>query len=680
MMTLAPDSQKQTPNSADRFRPEINGLRALAVVLVVLFHFQVPGFSGGFIGVDVFFVISGYLMTAIVVRRLLEDRFSLIAFYLARARRIVPALAVLCVLLLVGGWLALGPLDYATLARHAASAVVFVSNFVFWQEAGYFDVTSQGKWLLHTWSLSVEWQFYLLYPIGLMIVWRLRPTRAALAVTIGAMFLLSLAVSVIATPLRRDAAYFLLPTRAWELLAGALVFMFLQNLNLRQSRAQLLEWAGLLLILGSALLLSARDLWPGHLAIVPVAGTALVIAARNAGSPLMNNPVSQFLGSTSYSIYLWHWPVVVALNLKGFSGIGLWIVVGFILTILFGWLSFRFVETPGRLGMGGGLRESSWVPIGAATIFALALAGLVYANQGFSSRLGAQERSYQAVASAVNDWGHPGPNCKKKIYATQCESGGDRVTRLIMFIGDSHVQQFYPRYASRTSRNHDSTLFVTQAGCLPMRGIETRSAGKNCGRFAELAWREVSNRRPSKLVISSIWTTYFFNSSGGFKGGICVQDSAGCTPVTDRRQLQAAFSVFAADVSRAVAAGTDVYIVGPMPPSEIDYPKVKMVELVSSALPLSIYAHSGRAPAAPTYTFDQSSDSPEVIIDNILLEIAEESAASLVQPEQFLCSQGVCPLTDQSGAPIYRDSNHLRQSFVRSPALNWLDTAIGIEE
>ncbi len=210
---------------ATKFREDINGLRAWAVVIVILFHFGVPGFSGGFIGVDVFFVISGFLMTRIVIRGLENNKLSIIDFYMARARRIIPALLALCTVLLGLGWFVLVPPDYEKLGSHAVSSAAFVSNIKYWAETGYFDSASHEKWLLHTWSLSVEWQFYILLPVALWAVWRVKPGRSAQIWAIATCLLASLLASVLTTAHSPATAFFMLHTRAWEMLSGGLVFL-----------------------------------------------------------------------------------------------------------------------------------------------------------------------------------------------------------------------------------------------------------------------------------------------------------------------------------------------------------------------------------------------------------------------------------------------------------------------
>ncbi|QJD58739.1 acyltransferase [Pseudomonas sp. gcc21] len=251
------------------FRDDINGLRAWAVVSVILFHFHVPGFAGGFVGVDIFFVISGFLMTGIIIRGLEEPRsetsnsFSLIGFYLARGVRIIPALLVLCLALLAIGWFFLPAIEYRSLGVHSTSAVGFLSNFKFWAEAGYFDTASHEKWFLHTWSLSVEWQFYLILPLVLMLVWKLAPGRKAATLAALALVILSLALSVFISDTHPGAAFYLLPTRAWEMLAGGLVFLLADRLSLAERARQWLYGAGFGFIVLSIAAFDSTTVWPG---------------------------------------------------------------------------------------------------------------------------------------------------------------------------------------------------------------------------------------------------------------------------------------------------------------------------------------------------------------------------------------------------------------------------------
>ena len=329
------------------FRTDINGLRAYAVLAVMLYHFGVPGFGGGFIGVDVFFVISGFLMTRILIESIDGARGGdcqwLLNFYLARARRIVPALLALCLGLLILGWYLLPSLDYRTLF-----ALTFLSNIKFWREAGYFDADSHDKWLLHTWSLSVEWQFYLLFPLLILLVWRLFPGRRAAFAALLIGFVASLFLSVLITPGQPSAAFFLLPTRAWELFAGGLVYLLGSHWRPKPASAWRLEGIGFLLIFTATTAFSADSAWPGYRAVLPVAGAMLVLLAARQASPWTHPRPLQAIGNWSYSIYLWHWPVVVALVYLERAQQVMPVLLGLGLSLLLGWLSYTWVENPGR--------------------------------------------------------------------------------------------------------------------------------------------------------------------------------------------------------------------------------------------------------------------------------------------------------------------------------------------
>jgi Predicted acyltransferases len=230
------------------FRADINGLRAWAVISVVFYHFSLSGFGGGFVGVDVFFVISGFLMSGIIYNGLNKGEFSLVSFYLARARRIIPALGMLSLVLLIVGWFVLPPADYSKLGRHIASALGFFSNIQFWSEAGYFDTASHEKWLLHTWSLSVEWQFYMLLPLIMAGIWKVRPDKKLLVLILVALFAGSLYLSATLSVTDSSAAFYLLPMRAWEMLAGGLVFLVANKLNYPAGLRRIVEFIGFSLI------------------------------------------------------------------------------------------------------------------------------------------------------------------------------------------------------------------------------------------------------------------------------------------------------------------------------------------------------------------------------------------------------------------------------------------------
>ncbi len=322
-----------------KFRPDINGLRALAVIAVVLFHFNESILPGGFAGVDVFFVISGFLMTGIIFNGLTENNFSITNFYIARANRIVPPLAIVCLILLLTGFFYFPPLDYRALAKHVFSSITFFSNIIYWRESGYFGTAPHSNWLLHTWSLSVEWQFYILYPIALVLlrkVLSLRHLKCLLVVTT----ILGFFLGAYATSRMPSASYFLLPTRAWEMMIGGLAFLY--PFNLKNKNKKYLEFFGLILIISSYFITSDNDLWPGYLTLIPVLGTYFVIISNNNKSIVTNNFAMQKIGRWSYSIYLWHWPVLAGFYYLGMQHLAL---LGIPVSFALGFLSFKYIES-----------------------------------------------------------------------------------------------------------------------------------------------------------------------------------------------------------------------------------------------------------------------------------------------------------------------------------------------
>lgn len=360
------------------FRKDINSLRALAVSAVVCFHFYPQYLTGGFVGVDVFFVISGYLMTGIISSRIKDNTFNYIDFYLARANRIIPALAGFCIVMLLLGFFFLVPWDYKTVGRDVATSISFVSNIMFSMRGGYFS--SEGNFFLHTWSLSTEWQFYILYPFVLLMLFKISSlVSLRIVLIISTIFLFFFGLYLSSS--YETQSYFLLPSRAWEMLVGGLVFLFPGCIKERhRSKVSLF---GLIVLLFSFLLIDSEYTWPGYLTLLPTAGAAIVILANVNSNRLIENKTIQLLGLWSYSIYLWHWPIVIFLQYFGLKG---WEFFGVILSIILGGLSYYFIEIPSSKF----LRKSKVKAI-ATHIFIVGLLGLigsyVFLTQGIAKRL-----------------------------------------------------------------------------------------------------------------------------------------------------------------------------------------------------------------------------------------------------------------------------------------------------
>lgn len=325
----------------NNFRKDINGLRAVAVLSVVIFHFMPQLLKGGFAGVDIFFVISGFLMTSIIYRGHEKNQFTYKRFYLARAKRIIPALTVISFFVLVFGWLYISPSSYEVIAKHVLTSITFLSNFMFWSEAGYFDIASRSKFLLHTWSLSVEWQFYIAYPVLIGLLFRLFGPRNS-RYMILALMIFSFIFSCYSSIKWPDSAYFLLPSRSWEMLCGGLVFLF--PLKLGEIHKKIISTSGLVVIFLSCWYFSDTDIWPGYNALIPVLGASFLISANVCNKFLDSKPL-QLIGLWSYSIYLWHWVILsIIYFFEPFSS-NYTQCFGIFLSLIVGGISFKLIES-----------------------------------------------------------------------------------------------------------------------------------------------------------------------------------------------------------------------------------------------------------------------------------------------------------------------------------------------
>lgn len=335
-----------------KYRREIDGLRALAVIPVMLFHAGFKTFSGGFVGVDVFFVISGYLITSIIVNDLEKGAFSLVNFYERRARRILPALFLVVAVCVPFAWIFLSRQDLSAFSRSVASVSVYLSNFFFWRDGGYFNTASELKPLLHTWSLAVEEQYYLLFPLFLILAWRFfRRWIVELLATIG---LASLLVAQWAAYHKPKADFFLLPTRAWELAIGAVIALYLagdRKAAVPPKAGQALSFVGLLLILVSVFALNSDTPFPSVYALLPTVGAALIILVGTADTwagSLLGGRIPVGIGLISYSAYLWHQPMLAFARHMVSEPSALLRIILCLIAFLLAFLSWRLVERPFR--------------------------------------------------------------------------------------------------------------------------------------------------------------------------------------------------------------------------------------------------------------------------------------------------------------------------------------------
>lgn len=476
-----------------KFRKDINGLRAIAVVAVVLFHFGIPAMHGGFFGVDIFFVISGFLMTDIITNRLDKKTFSLIIFYFERGKRIIPALAFLCAFLLVIGWFILTPVSYRALGKHVAGSLTFISNIIYLLEANYFDSASREKWLLHTWSLSVEWQFYLLYPLALCLIRKINSRLWQCAIIAGiaaASYILCIYFSIRWS----SAAFYLFPTRAWEMLAGAVVCLY--PLSLSRHGKIAIELIGIGLICTGIFVIKGSGAWSEFSALMPVIGTALVISANRAGSIITGNALFQFIGKISYSVYLWHWPIVVGLYYFGELHNPLWIAGAIGASIVAGWLSYIFVETPARKkGPDLGKRSrynTRPLMAGGIALVGLVAGGTVFLANGVPKRMTADfslKTKNLVMPLISNGWCFYSVDSISSLRVgtngLKCEIG-DKSSRVRgLSFGDSYAGQYDPFWNKIASDNNLKINSISTNWCYPGLGDgfphpEDRRSNRQC--------------------------------------------------------------------------------------------------------------------------------------------------------------------------------------------------------
>lgn len=635
--------------SNPHFRLDINGLRAWAVIAVVLYHFNAPGLGAGFIGVDVFFVISGYLMTGIVFKGLAgATAFSFIDFFLARARRIIPALWLLCAVLLAVGWQLLPALEYRALAEQIQAAAGFYSNYFFWQGAGYFDASSQEKWLLHTWSLGVEWQFYLLLPLALALLWRYcSPRGIGFCIVIASALSLLLACWLAA--IKPSFSFYSLPTRAWEMLTGGLVYLYANNLKLSARLRKGFEWLGLLAIVSSALFFSTKTAWPSIATLLPVGGSALVLIAARQQSVFTNSAGAQFLGNISYSLYLWHWPIAVALHFAGLIDLWHWQLAGIALAIALAYLSYRFVEQPARLALSRCSKRANAILFISGFVLLAGFSYWVIKEDGVLQRVDA--RVDQILAERENKLADQSACLTRspdKLIG--CKFGGEQLGVIVM--GDSHASALIENIAAALPQREQHALLWAASSCPPIIGVKhySQKYRDNCGRIAQTAVEAQKSLPPAvPLLMVSRWSVYTAGTTEKDR-----RDEIGQASIFfdggDQTDLQAQYREQLRQTVCEISRSRPVYLLRPLPemPDHVPNQKARALliwrqELVQTISLRSYYQRHAELIAAQDYA-------------------AASCGAKILDPLPYLCDSklGICH-SETAGLPIYSDDDHLNR-------------------
>jgi peptidoglycan/LPS O-acetylase OafA/YrhL len=511
------------PGDSSKYRPDIDGLRALAVLPVILFHADL-GCPGGFVGVDIFFVISGFLITSLILREINHDAFHLITFWERRIRRILPALIFVILATLVSGWFLYLPEDFNAIGKSVVAQALLISNVIFWRNTGYFAPGVDTMPLLHTWSLAVEEQFYVLFP--LVLVFLARHKRFPVASTILGLGAVSFAISIAGTYVNPSATFFLLPTRAWELMIGG----FLAAAPGRQVTSRWVNetaaWAGLGLILFSIFFYTKETRFPGLAAMPPCLGAALIIFSGRTGATLISRglvvrPVV-FIGLISYSLYLWHWPVLVFSKYLARGGQSVELRVALLVaSLVLAILCWRYVETPFRQRKIFRTRAQIFSFAGGALGTLLFLGWLVYVHNGFPARFPpealryAESRTHHAFRNEIS---------LKQALAGEFVELGSKATDQpvsVLIWGDSHAmsvtpvindlcRQFFCRGIQAT---HSATPPVLEyADAQPFSLKEDSQAFNN----AVLAY--ISQNHVKNVILAAAWPGY--PESASFKADL----------------------------------------------------------------------------------------------------------------------------------------------------------------
>jgi len=630
-----------------KYRAEIDGLRALAIIPVILFHAGFNYFSGGFVGVDIFFVISGYLITTIILNEMDQGSFSLAHFYERRARRILPALFLVIAATLPFSWFLLLPQDMTGFGHSLIAVSTFASNILFWRESGYWGPVNDFKPLLHTWSLAVEEQYYVLFPLFLIFMWRFRKQHIFL--TLAIITVASLATAQWGAHNKPNANFFLLPTRAWELAIGACVAFILlyrastiDRLKSNRAIAEISGNMGLFLLGYSVVMYSSGTPFPSLYTIVPCLGASLIIIfsspATTTGRILGSKPLV-FIGLISYGAYLWHQPLFSLTRHARIQEPSPELMVALIfLTFFLAFLSWRYIETPLR-SFREVRRQTIFIISGSISFLFICIGLLFHIYQGFPDRISNTQRhiynfkKYEIAKPYRKNLCFLGQDQKPALFSDECIS--DTVNSLVIW-GDSHAAAL--SYGLKNTLRNNFTQ-LTSVGCPPLIGYHSPRL-PNCKPTNDHILKLLTTQKPEVIILHGRW---FRPRPHGLRRSI--KDYLPHTIRTLRKALPE----------------TRIVILGGLPQWHKDLPDLLVQS--DAKLDQNTYIHT-----------DLLSDVNDT--DNLLMEISKTNGATFIPVTNTYCKTSSCITSARINGyyePFAWDYGHLTKASSLSVSRDVLD-------
>lgn len=647
--------------SSSGFRPDIEGMRGIAVLLVVLYHCGIPGFDGGFIGVDVFFALSGYLITGLILNEIARTgKLSFRNFYARRARRLLPAAGLVILTTLLLGLLVYSPLELAGFAKWAAYTSLYFSNYMFVRDASnYFASDVATNPFLHTWSLAIEEQFYLLWPALIATALLLMKSRRRLAVLLTLISAISLALCIWLTHYRQPWAFFSLPPRAWEFGLGGLACMLpAEKLGLRAGRTKLLGWAGLIAVLTGGCLYSPQTRFPGIAAFLPVAGTLATLISgtmisgtsisgtsggRSALAVLLGSRILQYFGRLSYSWYLWHWPILLMASVRFPDLTWRGKLIAAAVALLLAQITFLVLEKPVRLSpflIARPALSLGLVLLTAAT--GIIGARVVEANARHTLAAGAQARFWAAAHDSRPLFEG---NCLARAGVAdvlQCDYGDRQSAAAVVLFGDSHAEHWFPAVELIANQKHLHLFTLLKASCPAARvqvySVNLKRQDVECSAWREAALQRILQLRPSLVILSE--TDSFVASP--------AHPTRPERPLVPAEQWEEGLR---STVSYLDSHGVRTLVIADIPRAGFDVP------ICLSRAAAHRWATQDCEPTRQAALNEDARQAESAALRGL-------KNARLVDFSDELCTGSFCQSVI-GGEVVFRDSNHLTSSFAR---------------